>query len=108
MRVRRATLHALELPFRERFVHGTQARAASDAVVVRVEGADGAVGHGEGLARPYVTGETTDGLVARVRDVLWPAVRGAELPAEPAELLGAIDALLPPSAPSGAERTGAE
>lgn len=105
MRAIEATLFGLEIPFAESFAHGTHERVASDALVLRLTTADGIVGYGEGLARPYVTGETVDSVRRRVRDVVWPALRGVELGLPgPAELLDAVDAALPDASPSAAER----
>ena len=105
MRLCEATLHALSIPFNESFTHGTKERAASDALVIRVVTEDGVVGHGEGLARPYVTGETPAGLRQRIRDVLWPALRGVNVPdVAPVALLDVVGELLGSSEPTADER----
>jgi len=58
------------------FEHAAASREVAEAVVVRVEFADGSVGWGETLPRPYVTGETIDGVVDEIAERLWPAVAG--------------------------------
>lgn len=105
MRVKAATLFGLEIPLAQRFVHGSHARAVSDALVLRLVMEDGTVGYGEGLPRPYVTGETTDSVRRRLRDVIWPVLSGEEFETPtPAQLLRTVGAALPPTTPSAAER----
>lgn len=79
MRLVAAEVYALRIPFVEAFAHAAKDRSTSDAVVVKVVAEDGTVGYGEGLPRPYVTGETTEGMIAHLADALWPAVAGREL-----------------------------
>ncbi len=81
MRLVAAEIFALRIPFVEAFAHSAKDRAASDAVVVKVTAEDGTVGYGEGLPRPYVTGETTESMIAHLADVLWPAVVDRDLAA---------------------------
>ena len=49
--------HSLAIPFRQSFTHACATRAATQTIWVSVRG-DGAVGHGEGCPREYVTGES--------------------------------------------------
>lgn len=103
MRFVGAEIFQLELPFVEAFRHSARSRSTSDAIVVRVELDDGTTGHGECLPRGYVTGETAEGVVAHVRDVLWPrlaAAPAARLGAllEPGGWLAAGEAILPSEA----------
>ena len=49
---------SLAIPFRHAFAHAAATRAEAANVLVRLLGADGAVGLGEGCPRRYVTGET--------------------------------------------------
>ncbi len=74
MRMTEATIFCLRIPFVEAFSHSTSARVYSDSIVVRVTAADGTVGYGEGVARPYVTGETVESCVTYIVSELWPAV----------------------------------
>lgn len=67
---------AVRLPFRFSFGHALAERHASTNVVVRVRLADGTVGHGEGVPREYVTGETVPGALAALRERLVPVVLG--------------------------------
>ena len=68
------TIYRLTIPFHQTFRHATQSRAESDAVIVRVKDADGEIGYGEALPRPYVTGEDTNSMIAQLRDRLVPAI----------------------------------
>ncbi|MEB3186505.1 MAG: enolase C-terminal domain-like protein [bacterium] len=94
-RIARIGVHPLAIPFREGFRHHLHERAGSDAIVIRVEDADGLAGHGEGLPRPYVTGETVESVMMtlsgsgleRLLNLDWPDVHGVSD-------LEAIDALL--------------
>lgn len=68
------TVYRLKIPFRQTFTHATQSRDDSDAVIVKIKGANGETGYGEALPRPYVTGESTASMMAHVRQRLTPEV----------------------------------
>jgi L-alanine-DL-glutamate epimerase-like enolase superfamily enzyme len=72
------TIYALRIPFVEAFSHSAQARQHSDSFVVRLETEDGFTGYGEGVARPYVTGETVETSIAHIEQRLWPAVAASD------------------------------
>jgi len=74
-----ATVYALEIPFIEGFSHSTKSRTFSDAIVVKVSSTEGITGYGEGLPRPYVTGESRDTVLRHLQDALWPAICQKEL-----------------------------
>jgi muconate cycloisomerase len=74
-----ATLHALAIPFRDRFRHAAADRATCDSIVVRLVDDDGHEGWGEGAPRPHVTGETVDSVLADLA-AAWPAVTTAPWP----------------------------
>lgn len=82
-----ARLYRVALPMRIGFDHPAARRSTSDSLVLRLE-SDGASGIGECAPRAYVTGETSDGVVAALRRIpmekLFERIRS--LP--PAELLG--------------------
>lgn len=92
MRIRRATIYAIDLPFVAGFEHSTADRASCDSIIVRLESRDGAIGWGEGAPRPYVTGETVDQAVATLERDLWPALCDREWPEDD---LAALMAMLP-------------
>jgi L-Ala-D/L-Glu epimerase len=56
--VTRLDLFHVALPMRKAIKHASHERASSESLVARVTLDDGSVGHGEGVPRPYVTGET--------------------------------------------------
>jgi len=73
-RVDALTIYRLRIPFHQSFSHALHSREESDAVVVKLAGSDGRSGYGEGLPRAYVTGETTDSMIARIREYLAPKI----------------------------------
>jgi len=78
VRANRLDMYRTAIPMRS-FEHAAATREVAEAVVVRVQFADGTVGWGETLPRPYVTGETPETVVADLAGVIWPAVAGVEL-----------------------------
>lgn len=68
-------IYRTAIPMRS-FEHATASRELAEAIVVRMEFADGQVGWGETLPREYVTGETLDSVVADLQGLFWPAIRG--------------------------------
>lgn len=80
MKISKATLYCLSLPFVERFSHSLGARHASESIFVRMETDRGVVGHGEGMPRTYVTGEDFDSCLAAAKDTLWPRLVDLSLP----------------------------
>ena len=74
MKIIGATCFALRIPFVEAFGHSASVRSRSDSVVVRLTADDGTMGYGEGLPRPYVTGETVETCIEHIAHCLWPAI----------------------------------
>lgn len=72
--IHRIAVHRLAIPMRVSVQHAAAERAVSDPVVVEVALANGMRGFGETLARPYVTGETADSVVAAIERVFVPAI----------------------------------
>ena len=62
----------LHIPFTQAFVHSKTSRSNSDSMIVRLKGSDGLTGYGEGLPRPYVTGEDVPRMVEALRSKLGP------------------------------------
>jgi muconate cycloisomerase len=58
MSIRSLELFHVAVPLKQRVRHASHDRTESDSLIVRVTLADGTTGHGEGVPRPYVTGET--------------------------------------------------
>jgi L-alanine-DL-glutamate epimerase-like enolase superfamily enzyme/pyrroloquinoline quinone (PQQ) biosynthesis protein C len=73
-RVESITLYQLRIPFHQAFRHALQSREESDTVIVKITASDGIIGFGESLPRSYVTGETTETIVARIRENLAPKI----------------------------------
>ena len=60
MRVVELEARQVRIPLRRKVSHASHVRTDTDNVVVRCVLSDGTVGHGEGVPRDYVTGETID------------------------------------------------
>lgn len=73
-RIESVTIYRLRIPFHQAFRHALQSREESDAVIIKVTDGDGRVGFGESLPRSYVTGETTESMIARIREHLAPKI----------------------------------
>ena len=56
--------HQVEVPLKRAIKHASHSRTCTSNVVVRCVLEDGTVGHGEGVPRDYVTGETVDSALA--------------------------------------------
>jgi L-Ala-D/L-Glu epimerase len=102
--VRAVEVRTAELPFRFTFGHAEAQRAASTNVYVKVVLDDGTVGFGEGVPRPYVTGETAETAAATVTVRHAPALIGASLagPDDVAPLLDGLAARIGPDVPGAA------
>jgi muconate cycloisomerase len=80
MKITGARLYGLELPFVEAFRHSAKERTFSDSVIVQLRDELGNQGFGEGVPRPYVTGETQAAVLDHLRQSLIPPLLGRELP----------------------------
>ena len=67
MRVAKITVRQTRIPLRKPIRHASHTRTETDNVVVRLILANGTVGHGEGVPREYVTGETIDSAIALLK-----------------------------------------
>ncbi len=65
MRIAEFTAFLVRLPLRREVKHASAARRESDNLVVRCRLRDGTEGWGEGVPRPYVTGETPETALER-------------------------------------------
>ncbi len=104
------TLWPLAIPMKVKFAHAAHERQTADPVLVSIELANGVVGWGETLPRPYVTGESIESVRRIVTEVFAPllaSVRPSCLP----DALEVIDGL-PTAGPDGqaisAARAGVE
>jgi muconate cycloisomerase len=73
-RIASVTIYRLRIPFHQAFRHALQSREESDAVIVKVTDDQGRSGFGESLPRSYVTGETTESMIACLRERLVPKI----------------------------------
>ncbi len=64
MKIAELTAHHVRVPLKRAIKHASHARTETDNLVVRCVLDDGTVGHGEGVPRDYVTGETVDSAIA--------------------------------------------
>src|SRR5712664_2661967 len=74
MRFVEGLIFSLRIPFVESFSHSTQCRNISDSFIVRLTMDDGTMGYGEGVARPYVTGESVESSLNHIQQTLWPSI----------------------------------
>lgn len=69
-----ANIFALNIPFIESFDHNLNKRKFSDSIIIKLNTENGLSGYGEGIARPYVTGETVKKCIEHIKKVLLPAI----------------------------------
>lgn len=67
MKVVELTAHHVRIPLRKPIRHASHQRIDTDNVVVRCVLDTGHVGHGEGVPRDYVTGETIESVLAHLQ-----------------------------------------
>src|SRR6478672_12021284 len=60
MKIKELIARQVRIPLRKPIKHASHARTETDNVLVRCVLEDGTVGHGEGVPREYVTGESID------------------------------------------------
>lgn len=85
MRVVELEVRQVRIALRRKVTHASHSRTDTDNVVVRCVLADGTVGHGEGVPRDYVTGETIDSCLDRLA--------ASDLPAQLAPCAGFVAAV---------------
>ncbi|MCC6418021.1 MAG: dipeptide epimerase [Gemmataceae bacterium] len=73
MRIVELTARQVRIPLRKPFRHASYTRTSTDNVLVCCTLEDGTVGHGEGVPRAYVTGETIDSALDLLRRSDLPA-----------------------------------
>lgn len=80
MRIIKARVFILKIPFKNAFSHSLKTRICSDSIIVELTADSGEKGYGEAVPRPYVTGETVKNCSEWITDGLLPAIAGRELP----------------------------
>ncbi len=74
------------LPMRQEFMHATAARDVNEGLLVRLQLSDGSEGLGEGIPRPYVTGETIESAITIIKNEYAERLRSDDpLGGEPIE-----------------------
>lgn len=73
----RLEVYRTAIPMRG-FEHAAASRNVAESIVTRLEFADGLVGYGQTLPRPYVTGETIDSVIADISKTIWGACKRIE------------------------------
>ncbi|MCC9656128.1 dipeptide epimerase [Rhodopirellula halodulae] len=66
MRVAELTAYLVPLPLKREIKHASFTRTESINLLIRCRLADGTIGWGEGVPRPYVTGETPEGCLQQL------------------------------------------
>ena len=94
MTLRSIDLFHVAVPLKKPIKHASFERSISDNLVVRATLASGRVGYGEGVPRPYVTGETIESTFAALTG--FDAARHLGDPAEYAEVVRRLESLTLP------------
>ncbi|MDX2197498.1 MAG: enolase C-terminal domain-like protein [Phycisphaerae bacterium] len=79
LRISDARIHALAIPMRFRFEHAAATREVADPIIVELNGHAPYAhlpGIGETLARPYVTGETSESVLTDLQKIFLPRLAG--------------------------------
>ncbi|MCG8685183.1 MAG: hypothetical protein MI892_09930, partial [Desulfobacterales bacterium] len=79
MKIITADIYALQIPFVTSFRHYLGTRDYCDSIVVKLTTDTGIVGWGEGVPRPYVTGETPVSCVQHIKSHLLAKLLGFDL-----------------------------
>ncbi len=90
MRIAELTVFSVRIPFKKKITHASHSRTETDSLVVRCRLTDGTEGWGEGLPRPYVTGENLD----QAWDVIRATDLAGQLGGEWPDLPSTLDRLL--------------
>ena len=94
MTISRLTLYQITVPLKRAVKHASFERTESDNLVVRIKLSDGTTGYGEGVPRPYVTGETIESTFEDLEAGDWARVIGH--PASFAEVVAKLETLTLP------------
>src|SRR5258708_16333480 len=71
MSLRAVELYHVSVPLKKAIRHASHWRTTSDNLVVCVKLENGQVGYGEGVPRPYVTGETIESALQTIASFDW-------------------------------------
>ncbi len=98
MRISHIELYRVAVPLKKVVKHASFARSVSENLVVRVTLADGHVGYGEGVPRPYVTGETVESTFSVLSSHDWAREIGH--PVDFGQVVGRLESLRLPETES--------
>jgi L-alanine-DL-glutamate epimerase-like enolase superfamily enzyme len=92
--IARIELFRVAVPLKKEIKHASHSRIESENLVVRVELVGGQAGHGEGVPRPYVTGETVDSAFEVLSRHDWARI--VEQPRDFADAVRTLESLTVP------------
>ena len=101
MRISELTAYQACIRLRKRIRHASFTRDENQSLIVRCRLDDGSIGWGEGLPRPYVTGESIESAFTQLSDTDWRRQLGGSL-ADLREAVGVCRELTLPGADSAA------
>ncbi len=84
MRIVELTAYHVGIPLKKKIEHASHSRVENDTLIVRCRLDEGTQGWGEGLPRPYVTGETIQTALAQFSATDWSSQLGGQLDGLPA------------------------
>lgn len=106
MKIIKAKIFILKIPFKFSFGHFLKKRSYSDSIIIELTADNGVQGYGEGIARPYVTGESVEKSLKHIQEVLLPAIMHKNLDdikksQNPKNALAHINDIIPDISSSG-------
>jgi muconate cycloisomerase len=94
MTISKLELYTAAVPLKKTVKHASFERTVSENLIARVVLSDGVEGYGEGVPRPYVTGETIETATTALGSQDWARIIGR--PANFAEVVARVSALTLP------------
>lgn len=79
MRIVELIAHHVRIPLKKKIEHASHIRSENDTLVVCCRLDDGSTGWGEGLPRPYVTGETIESAMGQFVETDWRSQFAGEI-----------------------------
>lgn len=101
MRIRKLIAYHARIPLKTTIRHASYTRTVNDSLIVCCRLEDGTEGWGEGLPRPYVTGETIDSSLQQLRETDWQTQLGGSC-RDLSDAVALCGAITPAGAPAGA------
>jgi len=89
--IRKLELFRVDVPLKKPIKHASYERTSSENLVARIELTTGTAGYGEGVPRPYVTGETIESTFRALAGIDWSRAIGG--PGSFAEVVGRLEVL---------------